>query len=46
MLEAVVILCLLSLLLILFRPRRDPFVRRVTRSFNGLPRWRSQERYW
>jgi hypothetical protein len=35
MLEAILIIGLLTILLILFYPRRNPFVRRVTKSYNG-----------
>jgi hypothetical protein len=33
------------LLVILLRPRRDPYVRRITSSRNGLPWWRDRELY-
>lgn len=35
MLEAIVIICGLLVVGILFYPRRSPYVRRVTRSYNG-----------
>jgi hypothetical protein len=35
MLEAIVIISLLTILFILFHPRRSPYVRRITKSYNG-----------
>lgn len=45
MLIAIVVVCPLIILGILFCPRRPRFVRRVTRNMNGQPRWRDQELY-
>ena len=45
MLEALLVVCLLTILGILFYPRRPRFVRRVTANRNGQPRWRDQEQY-
>lgn len=45
MLEAILIACPLLLLIILFRPRRSPYVRRVTRSYNGQHYGRDKEPY-
>ncbi len=45
MLIAIVVVCPLIILGILFYPRRSRFVRRVTRNMNGQPRWRGQELY-
>ncbi|MCC6607011.1 MAG: hypothetical protein IT327_27640 [Anaerolineae bacterium] len=45
MLIAIVVVCPLIILGILFYPRRPRFVRRVTRNMNGQPRWRDQELY-
>ena len=45
MLEAIVIISLLALLFILFRPRRDRYVRRVTKSYNGQRYGKDRELY-
>ncbi len=45
MLEALLIVCPLIILGILFYPRRPRFIRRVARNRNGQPRWRDQELY-
>lgn len=45
MLEAIVVVGILLLLLILFRPRRDPYVRRVTKSYNGQRYGKERELY-
>ena len=42
-LMALVIFSLLALLFILFRPRRAPYIRRITRSFNGRGRGEAQK---
>lgn len=44
MLEAIII-SLLALLFILFRPQRDPYVRRVTKSYNGQHYGKDRELY-
>lgn len=43
MLIAIVVVCPLIILGILFYPRRPRTIRRVTRNYNGQPRWREQE---
>jgi hypothetical protein len=43
--EVILIICALISLIILFRPRREPYVRRVTRSYNGRPYGKEQEPY-
>lgn len=45
MLEAIVIISLLTILFILFRSHRDPYVRRVTKSYNGQPYGTERELY-
>jgi hypothetical protein len=45
MIEAVLVMCLLMILSILFWPRRSPFRRRITRSYNGQHRGKEQELY-
>ncbi len=45
MVEALLVICLLIILGILFYPRRPRTIRRVTRNMNGQPRWRDQELY-
>lgn len=45
MLEAIIIIGLLILLIILFYPRRDPYVRRVTKSYNGQRYGKERELY-
>ena len=45
MLEALIVICLLLILGILFWPRRTDPVRRVTRSRNGQPFWKDKELY-
>ena len=35
MLAAVIIISLLAILIILFLPRRNPYVRRIAKSYNG-----------
>ena len=45
MLEALIVICLLIILGILFWPRRIHHVRQVTRSRNGQPYWKDQELY-
>lgn len=45
MLEAVVVISLLTILFILFYPRRSPYVRRTTRSYNGQHYGRERETY-
>ena len=45
MLEALLGVCLLLILGILFYPRRPHMIRRVARNRNGQPRWRDQELY-
>ena len=45
MLEALLIVCVLIILGILLYPRRPRYIRRVTRSRNGQPRFRDQELY-
>lgn len=45
MLVAILVVCPLLLLIILFRPRRSPYVRRVTRSYNGQHYGKGRELY-
>ena len=45
MLEALIVICLLLILGILFWPRRTDHVRQVTRSRNGQPFWKDKELY-
>ena len=45
MLEALIVICLLLILGILFWPRRTRPARQVTRSRNGQPYWKDQELY-
>lgn len=45
MLEAIIIISGLALLFILFRPHRDPYVRRVTKSYNGQRYGKERELY-
>ena len=45
MLEAIVIIGLLVLLFILFRPQRDRYVRRITKSYNGQRYGKERELY-
>lgn len=45
MLEAIIMIGLLTLLIILFYPRRDPYVRRVTKSYNGQRYGKERELY-
>ena len=45
MLEAIVIICALLVVGILFFPRRSPYVRRVTRSYNGQHYGKGRELY-
>jgi hypothetical protein len=45
MLEAIVIIGILLLLFILFRPYRDPYVRRTTKSYNGQRYGKERELY-
>ncbi len=42
---AIMIGLLLTLLAIVFWPRRSPYVRRVTKSYNGQHRGKGQEPY-
>lgn len=37
MLEALILISLVTILVILFWPRRSPYVRNVTKSYNGRP---------
>lgn len=37
MLEALILISLTAIPVILFWPRRSPYVRRVTKSYNGRP---------
>lgn len=45
MLEAIIIISGLALLGILFYPRRDRYVRRVTKSYNGQHYGKERELY-
>ncbi|MCB9005947.1 MAG: hypothetical protein H6656_00920 [Ardenticatenaceae bacterium] len=45
MLEALIVICLLLIVGILFWPRRTNHVRQVTRSRNGQPFWKDKELY-
>lgn len=45
MLIAIVIICILAILILLFYPRRDPYVRRVTKSYNGREHGKGKELY-
>lgn len=45
MLAAVLIISILILLFILFRPKSDPYERRVTPSYNSQHRGKGQELY-
>lgn len=46
MLEAIIIIGLLTIILaILFWPRRSPYVRRVTKSYNGQHYGKDRELY-
>ena len=45
MLIAVFVLCVLVILIILFYPRRSPYVRRVTKSYNGRQHGKERELY-
>jgi len=45
MLEAILLICLLAILAILFYPRRDPYVRRITKSYNGQHYGKDRELY-
>lgn len=45
MLEAGIVIGLLTVLALLFWPRRSPYVRKVSSPRNGQPRWRDQEPY-
>ena len=45
MLIAVALICGLVILLLLFYPRRDPYVRRVTKSYNGRQHGKEREPY-
>lgn len=45
MLEMIVIMCGLLIVGILFYPRRSPYVRRVTRSYNGQHYGKGRELY-
>ncbi|MCZ7673902.1 MAG: hypothetical protein M5U34_45640 [Chloroflexi bacterium] len=45
MLIAIFIICVLIILIILFYPRRDPYVRRVTKSYNGQHYGKDRELY-
>ncbi len=45
MLALLMILALLVLLVTLFWPYRSPYVRRTTRTRNGLPYWKDKELY-
>lgn len=45
MLIAIVIICILVILILLFYPRRDPYVRRVTKSYNGREHGKEKELY-
>lgn len=42
---SLLIISITAILVILLRPRRDPFVRRITRSRNGQGWWRERELY-
>jgi len=39
------ILCVIVLLVITFRPHRSPYVRRTAKTRNGRPRWKEHEPY-
>ncbi|MBK8989487.1 MAG: hypothetical protein IPM39_26095 [Chloroflexi bacterium] len=46
--EVLMLLLILSvvvLLVIIFRPRRSPYVSRTAKTRNGLPRWKEHEPY-
>jgi hypothetical protein len=43
MLIAILMVSLLILLIIIFRPKRSPYVRHVTPSYNGQHRGKGQE---
>lgn len=45
MLEALIVICLLLILGILFWPRRTDHVRQVGRNRNGMPYWKDKELY-
>ena len=45
MLETIVIICALLIVGILFYPRQSPYVRRVTRSYNGQHYGKRRELY-
>ena len=45
MIEAIVIISAIAILVILYRPRRDPYVRRITKSYNGQHYRKERERY-
>jgi len=45
MLEAIVVFSALTILVILFYPRRSPYVRRITRTYNGQHYGREREMY-
>lgn len=45
MLEAIIIFSALTILAILFWPRRSPYVRRTTKSYNGRSYGKEREPY-
>ena len=45
MIDTVIVISALTILAILFWPRRSPHVRRVTKSFNGRPYGKGRELY-
>ncbi|MBX3055896.1 MAG: hypothetical protein KF770_05425 [Anaerolineae bacterium] len=45
MLEAIIIIGLLIILAVLFWPRRSPYIRRVTKSYNGQRYGKERELY-
>lgn len=46
MIELVIVFLLaVFILALLFWPRRDKYVSRTTKSYNGLPYWRGKEKY-
>ncbi len=45
MLIAIALICGLVILILLFYPRRDPYVRRVTKSYNGWRHGKEKELY-
>ncbi|MBK7179553.1 MAG: hypothetical protein IPH82_20650 [Chloroflexi bacterium] len=45
MLGLLLIVSLSGIVVILFRPRRSPYVRRITGTRNGRPWWKDNEPY-